>query len=101
MFVIAIDDPRKAKEFLEFIQDYKQVGYQVDKDGNMVWRRAKVTFIYKTDTTGKCEEHQAEGSVTVQYEDLHDLMRYVEAPSDLEDRIEDILREYREQQSSS
>lgn len=54
MFVVAIDDPAKAEAFLAALQEHKTVAFP-GADGK--FRKALVTFAYRTDATGKCHDH--------------------------------------------
>lgn len=79
MFVIAIDDDRKAREFLKAVQEYKFVGYPIDKygEGDVVIRKAPVLFMYITTPEGKCGEHA--GTTTRTGQDITRKMRKVRA----------------------
>lgn len=63
MFVIAIDDNVKAQRFLTGVQENHVVAFL---DGDGTFRRAPVSFIYRTDATGKCVNHEEE--ITAAYE---------------------------------
>lgn len=54
MFVVAIDGDFSAEQFLKALQNTKQVAYPTPS-GKL--RRAKVTFVYRTDASGKCIDH--------------------------------------------
>lgn len=55
MFVIALEDDTSADQFLKALQHTKEVAYPTPR-GKL--RRAKVTFVYRTTSDGKCADHE-------------------------------------------
>lgn len=55
MFVVALDSEAAAEQFLKALQNTHQVAYPTPA-GKL--RRAKVTFVYRTDSSGKCLDHE-------------------------------------------